>query len=171
MGNLFARRAGKIQDVPPVFSGSHLDTQPSGGRFDGILGVLGALEVESTLNDHGVETDSPIEIVVWTNEEGARFHPAMMGSGVLRESLNRLIFIPTRIQRESQLRTNYGVLSNWENLHVKYFRSRHTTNCISNKDLCWKQRIQVSELSQADKALTEHISPCRGKARMPELLR
>ena len=66
----------------PVVSGSHLDTQPSGGRFDGILGVLGALEVVRSLNDHRIETESPVEIVVWTNEEGARFHPAMMGSGV-----------------------------------------------------------------------------------------
>ena len=82
MGNLFARREGKNSDAPAVVSGSHLDTQPSGGRFDGILGVLGALEVVRSLNDHDVETDSPIEIAVWTNEEGARFHPAMMGSGV-----------------------------------------------------------------------------------------
>ena len=82
MGNLFARREGKNPGAPPVVSGSHLDTQPSGGRFDGILGVLGALEVIRSLNDQGVETDSPVEIVVWTNEEGARFPPAMMGSGV-----------------------------------------------------------------------------------------
>ena len=82
MGNLFARRNGKNSEAPPVLAGSHLDTQPSGGRFDGILGVLGALEVVRSLNDHGVETDSPVEIAVWTNEEGARFPPAMMGSGV-----------------------------------------------------------------------------------------
>jgi len=82
MGNLFARRNGKNPEAPPVLAGSHLDTQPSGGRFDGILGVLGALEVVRSLNDHRIETESPVEIVVWTNEEGARFHPAMMGSGV-----------------------------------------------------------------------------------------
>jgi N-carbamoyl-L-amino-acid hydrolase len=82
MGNIFARRNGKNPDAPPVLSGSHLDTQPSGGRFDGILGVLGALEVVRSLNDYGIETKSPIEVAVWTNEEGARFPPAMMGSGV-----------------------------------------------------------------------------------------
>jgi len=82
MGNIFARRDGKSPDKAPVLSGSHLDTQPAGGRFDGILGVLGALEVVRSLNDHGIETVSPVEIVVWTNEEGARFPPAMMGSGV-----------------------------------------------------------------------------------------
>ena len=82
MGNIFARRDGKSPDKDPVLSGSHLDTQPAGGRFDGILGVLGALEVVRSLNDHVIETVSPVEIVVWTNEEGARFPPAMMGSGV-----------------------------------------------------------------------------------------
>ena len=82
MGNIFARRDGKSRDKAPVLSGSHLDTQPAGGRFDGVLGVLGALEAVRSLNDHGIETVSPVEIVVWTNEEGARFAPSMMGSGV-----------------------------------------------------------------------------------------
>ncbi|MGN8061926.1 Zn-dependent hydrolase [Ralstonia sp. 22111] len=80
VGNLFARRAGKLAQARPVASGSHLDTQPEGGRFDGVYGVLAALEVVRTLNDAGIETDKPIEIVVWTNEEGARFTPAMLGS-------------------------------------------------------------------------------------------
>ena len=80
VGNLFARRAGKSAQARPVASGSHLDTQPEGGRFDGVYGVLAALEVVRTLNDAGIETDKPIEIVVWTNEEGARFTPAMLGS-------------------------------------------------------------------------------------------
>ncbi|WP_087660515.1 Zn-dependent hydrolase [Caballeronia terrestris] len=80
VGNLFARRAGKLDSHNAVASGSHLDTQPEGGRFDGVYGVLAALEVVRTLNDHGIETEKPIEIVVWTNEEGARFTPAMLGS-------------------------------------------------------------------------------------------
>ncbi|HYS64936.1 MAG TPA: Zn-dependent hydrolase [Paraburkholderia sp.] len=80
VGNLFARRAGKRDDAAPVASGSHLDTQPEGGRFDGVYGVLAALEVVRTMNDAGIQTDRPIEIVVWTNEEGARFTPAMLGS-------------------------------------------------------------------------------------------
>ncbi|MDJ0949034.1 MAG: Zn-dependent hydrolase [Alphaproteobacteria bacterium] len=81
MGNIFARRAGRNDALPPVAAGSHLDTQPHGGKFDGVYGVLAGLEVIRTLNDHGIETEAPIEVVVWTNEEGARFAPAMMGSG------------------------------------------------------------------------------------------
>jgi N-carbamoyl-L-amino-acid hydrolase len=80
VGNIFARRAGVENDLPPVVMGSHLDTQFNGGRFDGILGVLGALEVMRTLNDHHVETKRPLEIAMWTNEEGARFSPPMLGS-------------------------------------------------------------------------------------------
>lgn len=80
VGNIFARRAGRENDLPPVVMGSHLDTQFNGGRFDGILGVLSALEVMRTLNDRGVETKRPLEIAMWTNEEGARFSPPMVGS-------------------------------------------------------------------------------------------
>ena len=82
MGNLFARRAGRNHQRPPIMAGSHLDTQPHGGKFDGVYGVLATLEVVRTLNDHGVDTDAPIEIVVWSNEEGCRFAPAMIASGV-----------------------------------------------------------------------------------------
>ena len=82
MGNMFARREGKDKSLPPVFVGSHLDTQPTGGKFDGVLGVLGALEVVRSLNDLGIRTKHPIEIVNWTNEEGSRFAPAMVSSGV-----------------------------------------------------------------------------------------
>ncbi len=82
VGNLFARREGTEAKAKPVLIGSHLDTQPEGGRFDGVYGVLAALEVVRTLNDHGVVTEKPIEIVSWTNEEGARFTPAMLGSAV-----------------------------------------------------------------------------------------
>jgi N-carbamoyl-L-amino-acid hydrolase len=82
MGNIFARRAGQQADAEPVMSGSHLDTQPTGGRFDGVFGVLAALEAVRSLNDADVRTGRPLEVVVWTNEEGSRFQPAMMGSGV-----------------------------------------------------------------------------------------
>ena len=82
MGNLFAWRAGSGDSLLPVLAGSHLDTQPTGGKFDGVYGVLAALEVMETLNDHGVETEAPLIVASWTNEEGARFVPAMMGSGV-----------------------------------------------------------------------------------------
>src|ERR1700680_1071259 len=81
MGAMFARRPGQ-RDVPPIAMGSHLDTQPTGGKFDGVLGVLSALETLRTLIDAGYETFAPIEVVNWTNEEGARFAPAMVSSGV-----------------------------------------------------------------------------------------
>src|SRR5687768_2019946 len=82
MGNMFARRPGSDDSLPPVLVGSHLDTQIAGGRYDGILGVLAALEIVRTFNDAGVRTRRPIEIVNWTNEEGARFQPPMLGSAV-----------------------------------------------------------------------------------------
>lgn len=82
MGNIFARRAGRDDNLPPVVMGSHLDTQPTGGKFDGVYGVLAGLEVIRSLNDMAYETDHPIEVVCWTNEEGSRFAPAMISSGV-----------------------------------------------------------------------------------------
>ena len=82
VGNVFVRREGAEADAPVVMAGSHLDTQPTGGKFDGVYGVLAGLEVIETLNDHGVQTRHPLEVVVWTNEEGARFDCAMMGSAV-----------------------------------------------------------------------------------------
>lgn len=83
LGNIYGKREGKINDAPVIAVGSHLDTQPTGGRFDGVLGVLAALEVIRTLNDQKIETDYPIEIINFTNEEGARFSPPMVGSGGL----------------------------------------------------------------------------------------
>jgi beta-ureidopropionase / N-carbamoyl-L-amino-acid hydrolase len=82
VGTMFARHPGKNPNLPPIAMGSHLDTQPIGGKFDGVLGVLGALEAMRTLHQAGYETNAPIEIVNWTNEEGARFAPAMLASGV-----------------------------------------------------------------------------------------
>ena len=81
IGNIFGRRPGRNPSTPPVVSGSHIDTQPSGGKFDGNYGVLAALEVVRTLNEHHVETEAPLEVAIWTNEEGTRFTPVMMGSG------------------------------------------------------------------------------------------
>ena len=79
---MFARRAGEDVSLPPVILGSHLDTQPTGGKFDGVLGVLGALEVVRSLNDLKIKTRHPIEVANWTNEEGSRYAPAMVSSGV-----------------------------------------------------------------------------------------
>lgn len=81
-GNMFAVRSGKRSDLPPIAIGSHLDTQPTGGKFDGVLGVLGALEALRTMVDLGYQTNAPIMVVNWTNEEGSRFAPPMLCSGV-----------------------------------------------------------------------------------------
>jgi N-carbamoyl-L-amino-acid hydrolase len=82
IGNIYARRAGAVAGLPAVATGSHLDTQPNGGKFDGVYGVLAGLEVVRSLNDAGVRTRSPIDVIVWTNEEGARFSPPLTGSSV-----------------------------------------------------------------------------------------
>jgi len=82
MGVMFARRPGQRNDIPPIAMGSHLDTQPTGGKFDGVLGVLSALEALRTMHEAGYETFAPIEVVNFTNEEGSRFAPAMISSGV-----------------------------------------------------------------------------------------
>ncbi|MEH0021507.1 MAG: Zn-dependent hydrolase [Desulfobacter sp.] len=87
MGNIFGRRPGKKRDLPAVMSGSHIDSQPKGGRFDGILGVMGPLEVLRTLHENNIETERDIVIVDWTNEEGSRFAPAMVSSGVWVDKL------------------------------------------------------------------------------------
>jgi N-carbamoyl-L-amino-acid hydrolase len=86
VGNIFARRAGRENHLPPVLVGSHLDTQANGGRFDGVLGVLAALEVARTLDDRGHVTRRPLEIVNWSNEEGARFSPPMVASGCFADA-------------------------------------------------------------------------------------
>ena len=82
IGNIFARRPGEDNSLAPIVMGSHLDTQPTGGKFDGVYGVLAGLEVVRSLNDNNITTKAPVEIAVWTNEEGARFDPALVGSGV-----------------------------------------------------------------------------------------
>jgi N-carbamoyl-L-amino-acid hydrolase len=89
MGNIFGKRPGKNNKLAAVMSGSHIDSQPKGGRFDGILGVMGALEVMRTLHENDIKTERPCVIVDWTNEEGSRFAPAMVASGVWAGALKR----------------------------------------------------------------------------------
>jgi N-carbamoyl-L-amino-acid hydrolase len=89
LGNIFARRPGRDNSLPPIAIGSHLDTQPTGGKFDGIIGVLSGLEVLRTLADAGFETHAPVEVINWTNEEGSRFAPAMLASGVFAGVFDR----------------------------------------------------------------------------------
>ena len=101
MGNIFGWRPGRDDALAPVMSGSHVDSQPKGGRFDGILGVMGALEVMRTLRDHQLETERPMVIVDWTNEEGSRFPPAMVSSGVWAGALE-LDWAYSRTDREGR---------------------------------------------------------------------
>jgi len=100
-GNIFARREGRSPEHPPVMTGSHLDSQPTGGKFDGAYGVLAGLELVRTLNDYGYETEAPIEVVAWTNEEGSRFAPAMMASGVFGGAFD-LDFVLSRTDTEGK---------------------------------------------------------------------
>lgn len=101
MGNMFARRPGRDNSLPPIAIGSHLDTQPTGGKFDGVIGVLAGLEVLRTLNDLQVETNAPIEVINWTNEEGSRFAPAMLCSGVFAGVFDRA-YADSRTDREGK---------------------------------------------------------------------
>ena len=89
LGNMFLRREGRRPELSPVLTGSHVDSQPDGGRYDGIYGVLAGLEVLRTLNDRQILTERAIEVVNWTNEEGARFAPAMLASGVFAGAFSR----------------------------------------------------------------------------------
>lgn len=103
-GNIYGRREGLLPDAPAVLIGSHLDTQPEGGRFDGIVGVLAGLEVIRTLNDYNIQTEKPIEIVNFTNEEGARFEPPLLGAGVLQGILIKNLFIVVKTRMEKLFR-------------------------------------------------------------------
>jgi N-carbamoyl-L-amino-acid hydrolase len=104
VGNMFAVRPGKRADVAPIAMGSHLDTQPTGGKFDGVLGVLAGLEAMKTLVDLGYETNAPVMLVNWTNEEGSRFAPAMLGSGVFAGVFDR----PYADSREDRQGETFG---------------------------------------------------------------
>jgi N-carbamoyl-L-amino-acid hydrolase len=99
VGNMFATRPGKRNDIAPIAIGSHLDTQPTGGKFDGVLGVLSGIEVMRTMRDLGYETNAPLMLVNWTNEEGSRFAPAMLGSGVYARVFDRA-FADSREDRQ-----------------------------------------------------------------------
>jgi N-carbamoyl-L-amino-acid hydrolase len=99
LGNMFARRPGRDNTLPPICIGSHLDTQPTGGKFDGVLGVLAGLEILHTLHAAGYETNAPVEVVNWTNEEGARFSPAMLASGAFAGVFDR-DFVLSRKDRD-----------------------------------------------------------------------
>lgn len=119
--------------------GSHLDTQPKGGRFDGIYGVLAGLEVIRTLNDKQIITEQPLEIAVWTNEEGARFTPAMLGSAVFTGALalEKRWISPTATGSAFVSRSPISAMPGIRRWPA---RSMPTTRRISNRDRCWKRR-------------------------------
>jgi N-carbamoyl-L-amino-acid hydrolase len=124
MGNIFARRPGRNNTLPPIAIGSHLDTQPTGGKYDGVIGVLAGLEILRTLNDLGIETEAPLEVIDWTNEEGSRFAPAMLSSGVFAGVFDRA-FADARIDREGK---NFGD-------ELERIGYRGTEKCGANKKL------------------------------------
>lgn len=99
VGNMFARRPGQRPDLPPIAIGSHLDTQPTGGKFDGVLGVLSGLEILKVLEETQYATNAPLEIINWTNEEGARFAPALLASGVF-SGAHSLEFARSRVDAD-----------------------------------------------------------------------
>ena len=111
VGNMFARRPGRNDALPPIAMGSHLDTQPTGGKFDGVLGVLGALEAMRTLVTVGYETNAPIELVNWTNEEGSRFAPAMLVLGRVCRRVHVRLRLRARGPRWQALRRRAGAAS------------------------------------------------------------
>ena len=122
IGNLFVRRAGAVDALPVVLTGSHLDTQPTGGKFDGVFGVLAGLEVFETLNDNAMVTHHPLEVAVWCNEEGCRFPAAMMGSAVWADRLD--------LKAAWALRDRAGitVLEELERLGISTDRPPHRQN-------------------------------------------
>lgn len=144
MGNMFARREGTDDTLPPVMMGSHLDTQPTGGKFDGVLGVLAGLEVVRTLNDMGIKTKHPIEVVNWTNEEGARFAPAMVSSGVFAGVMNPQEAYAIRTAKESRSATSLPASATRANCPLAGARSRRCSNCISSRGPFWRQKGSTS---------------------------
>ena len=150
MGAMFARRPGQRNDVPPIAMGSHLDTQPTGGKFDGVLGVLGALEALRTLVQAGYETYAPIEVINWTNEEGSRFAPAMVASGVFAGAFTRDWAETQRGPRGHHLRcgARRHRLSRYAS-HAVSIRSRPSSSCTSSRARSSKLKARRSASSPA----------------------
>ena len=133
VGNMFARRPGRNNALSPIAMGSHLDTQPTGGKFDGVLGVLGALEALRTLAETGYETNAPIEIVNWTNEEGSRFAPAMLASGVFAGVFTPDYATPAPIVTAKLLATSSPASVIAAQKKPVPANSRRCSNCTSSK--------------------------------------
>ena len=153
MGSLFARREGR-EDLPQVLIGSHLDTQIAGGRYDGIVGVLAGLEIVRTLNDLGITTKRPIEVVNWTNEEGARFQTPMVAAGVFAGvyDLDWGLARPTREPGPGEGKTLGEELQRIGFAGPEPVGGREVDsyfNCISSRDRNWTGRRHRWALSPA----------------------
>ena len=130
-------------------TGSHIDTQPTGGKFDGNYGVLAGIEVVRTLNDHGIETEAPIEVAFWTNEEGSRFVPVMMGSGVFAKAFT---LEHAYAATDTEGKTVKGELERIGYIGTRSpatTRSARTSRRTSNKARCWKTTTRPSAWSAA----------------------
>lgn len=144
MGNMFLRREGSRPELAPVVTGSHGDSQPRGGRFDGIYGVLAGLEVIRSLNDRQIVTERAIEVINWTNEEGARFAPAMIASGVFAGvfDLSTACRAATSMASASVRRWNASATP----VSIRWAACRSTppSSCTSNRGRFWKRNTSTS---------------------------
>ena len=153
LGSMFGLRKGRDMSKPPVGLGSHLDTQPTGGKFDGVLGTLAALEVVRTLNDAGIETETPICICNWTNEEGSRFAPATMASAAYAGDYTTDDILSRRDADGRQRRR--GARRHRLSRRRAGRRAQKlgaSSNCISSRVRCWRPRTRPSAWSIAARA-------------------
>ena len=145
MGNIFGKRKGRSPQLAMVLSGSHLDTQPKGGRFDGILGVTGALEALRTIHENRIDTERSIAIVDWTDEEGTRFAPAMLGSGVWAGHFDRDWAYARADLREKTSERHWKRSGTREKRRRGNRLSMPTMNFILNKGRFWKRWVNESD--------------------------
>ena len=147
IGNMFARRAGRDPARLPVLFGSHLDSQPSGGKFDGALGVLAGLEVMHTLNDLGIVTEAPLELVNWTDEEGSRFGHSLMGSGVWAGVFPLEQTYALRTWMASRCGPRWTASAIAATSRRRRFRRMRISSCISSRARSWRTRRSRSASS------------------------
>ena len=147
MGNMFARRAGEDNTLAPVMMGSHLDTQPTGGKFDGALGVLGALEVVRSLNDLNIRTRRPIEVANWTNEEGSRYAPAMIASGVFAGVYDKEFAYSLTDGEGKRLGDELKRIGFKGDEPSAAIRCMRSSSCISSRDRSWRTSCSTSASS------------------------
>lgn len=146
MGNMFARHEGTDSSLLPVMVGSHLDTQPTGGKYDGVLGVLAGLEIVRSLNDMGIKTKRSIEVVNWTNEEGTRFAPAMLSSGVFAVSILRIGLMTGKMPKASSLGMSLNALALLGMNLLARVKCMPCSNFISNRDRSLKMKTLILAL-------------------------